>query len=164
MCGFSSDLKGVTSGVPQGSLIGPYLFGLYVSSLRPLHDSTVMIKYVNDICLVAGIRQDQTLTDINNINAEIRHVSTWSCTNNLRLNEAKTSGFIRYRGHFRNHFNVESMIQSVTFVNRVRFLGVFLDSDLKWNSHINFILKKCSQRMYILYDVLNLLRVTVILV
>ena len=150
MCGYTSGLKPVTSGVPQGSLIGPYLFGVYVSSLKPLHSSTVMIKFVDDICIITVVRRKHAQHDIDNINSEISSISNWSSIHNMKLNSTKTSGFIHYRGLFGNGFNIESMIQSVKFKDSVRFLGVILESDLKWSGHVKLIERKCSQRMYIL--------------
>ena len=52
-----SDMKVMTSGVPQGSLLGPYLFGIFNSSLHPINTSTCMIKYMDDVCIIAGLRK-----------------------------------------------------------------------------------------------------------
>jgi len=148
--GKKSSLKQVTSGVPQGSLIGPYLFGLYISSLSPVWTSTTMVKYVDDVSIVANIRKDFVTEDIKRINAEIDNISRWSEVNNLQLNPAKTVGFIYHRGNFGASQSVQSMISSVNFQNSVRFLGVYLDNNLRWNTHTSFIEKKCAQRLYIL--------------
>ena len=145
-----SDLKPVTSGVPQGSLLGPYLFGVYVSSLQPLYRSTLLVKYVDDSSIAVGIRKSDFFEDIQRLNAEVKHVSEWSALFNLTLNAAKTTGFIYYRGNFKDICNLESFICCVDFQSDVRFLGVILSDTLGWKSHVDFIEKKCAQRIYIL--------------
>ena len=148
--GVKSSLRPVTSGVPQGSLLGPYVFGLFISSLEPRYSSTLMIKYVDDVCILSAIRRAQANVDINSVISEIASISIWSISNKLTLNGDKTVGLINYRGRFRDSFDIESMIRTVNFKSCVRFLGVWLDDNLGWESHVSFIEKKCSQRMYIL--------------
>ena len=76
--GCKSVLKPVTSGVPQGSLLGPFLFGLYISSLEPLFLSTLMTKYVDDVSLVAPVSKKHAAYDLQKIQFEINHISRWS--------------------------------------------------------------------------------------
>ena len=92
--GSRSELRLVTSGVPQGSLLGPYLFGLYVSSLRSVYASSCMVKYMDDVCLICGIRKKDFLSDLSVIKAEIQNISMWSSANGLFLNVSKMSGLI----------------------------------------------------------------------
>ena len=148
--GVKSSLRTVTSGVPQGSLLGPYIFGIFISSLDPCYSSTLMIKYVDDVCILSAIRRAHANDDINSVISEIASISTWSISNKLKLNSDKTVGLINYRRRFRDSFDIESMILNVNFKSCVRFLGVWLDDNLGWESHVSFIEKKCSQRMYIL--------------
>ena len=148
--GHRSTLKCVTSGVPQGSLLGPYLFGLFISSLQPLQTSTSMVKYVDDVSLVAPVRRKNAIDDLNMIQAEIKNITQWSTANNLTLNADKTSGLIFSRDTFKHDHNIESRLNNVSFKQSVRFLGVVLDDNLAWKSHITFIVKKCAQRFYIL--------------
>jgi hypothetical protein len=148
--GFKSALKCVTSGVPQGSLLGPFLFGLFISSLKPRFATTFMIKYVDDVSLIVSIRKEQALCDLERALSEIEHLSLWSSAHCLTLNVNKTTGLIYSRGIFKDEFNVESFLSDVNFQKTVRFLGVVLDENLSWKPHISFIEKKCSQRMYIL--------------
>lgn len=148
--GQKSDLRCITSGVPQGSLLGPFLFGVFISSLQPLFSSTNMVKYVDDVSLVAPIRKISSSNDLNRIKSEIKNICLWSSDNNLTLNAAKTAGLIFSRGSFRNACDIESFLDNVHFKPSLRFLGVILDQDLKWKSHVNLIVKKCAQRIYIL--------------
>ena len=148
--GFKSNIKSITSGVPQGSLLGPYLFGLYIASLQSRFKSTTMVKYVDDLSLVLGIRKSHILDDVQRIKSEILEIQTWSSSNGMVLNVEKTNGFIRYRGSFRDICNIESLIPDVRFTDSVRFLGVFLDSDLAWKSHIRYVERKCAQRLFVL--------------
>ena len=148
--GLKSDLRRVTSGVPQGSLLGPYLFGLFIASLRPLRPTTTMVKYVDDISFVAPVRKSSALHDLMNIRTEIDNIVHWSSVNHLTLNSSKTSGIIYSCGRFKDVLSIDSFIRDVNFTSSVRFLGVFLDENLGWRSHVNFIVKKCSQRFYIL--------------
>ena len=148
--GFKSDLKSVTSGVPQGSLLGPFLFGLYISSLKPCFPSTTMIKYMDDVSLIVPVRKSSVTSDLVKAHKEIDHLSFWSTSHVLTLNADKTIGLIYSRAGFDVCSIVKNHLYMVKFCNSVRFLGVVLESSLGWRAHVNLIEKKCSQRMYIL--------------
>lgn len=148
--GIRSDLRPVTSGVPQGSLLGPYLFGLFISSLQPVWPMTTMVKYVDDVSFVVPVRRTSVLHDVDCGQAEINNIFEWSSANNLTLNVSKTSGLIFSRSCFTEIHDLESFFINVNFMSSVRFLGVILDKNLGWKSHVNFVVKKCAQRMYIL--------------
>jgi hypothetical protein len=112
--------------------------------------STLMIKYVDDVSLVMSVRKSAVHSDLRNIKAEIDNIGLWSSNNSLTLNSSKTCGIIFSRGAFKDVYNMESLFDFVDFRKTVRFLGVLLDEDLGWKSHINFIVKKSAQRVYIL--------------
>ena len=148
--GFTSDLKLVTSGVPQGSLLGPYLFGLFISSLQPRWSSTTMIKYVDDVSFVAPISKTCVVTDLTRIREEIENIGQWSTCNRLTLNSSKTTGLIHSSGQFKAIHGLESAIGDVRLKASLRFLGVILSDNLGWKDHVDFVSRKCAQRMYIL--------------
>ena len=110
-----------------------------------------MIKYVNDICLVVGVRKRNVAGDVSVVQEEMSHLKEWSRLNDLTLNDSKTHGLVHYNGRsFKNDNEIEKMVTSVNFQSSIRFLGVLLDEDLKWKTHVRHIQKKCLQRMYIL--------------
>ena len=135
---------------PQGSLLGSYLFGLYISSLQPCLPTTCLLKYVDDVCIIMRIGKDTVHEDLANIGYELDNIITWSISNKLMLNNEKTKGIVHYCGHFKNCCDVEASLPMVNFDTSLRFLGIQIDNSLKWKSHVNFILKKCAQRIYIL--------------
>ena len=142
--------KNVTSGVAQGSLLGPFLFGMFISSLQPIHAETNMVKYVDDVSIVVPVRTNFVINDLQCIGSELKNIYSWSYSNGLTLNQSKTSGLIYSRGQFKQINDIQSSLSDVQFKSSVRFLGVILDDNLRWKSHVDFLVKKCSQRMYIL--------------
>ena len=107
--------------------MGPYLFGLFIISLQPILSSTDMVKYVDDVSLVAPLRKlssSSVFTDLNGIQSEVTNISHWSSVNNLTLNTAKTTGLICSHGSFKETYNIESFLDNICFKPSVRFLGV----------------------------------------
>ena len=80
------------SGVPQCSLLVPYLFGLCVSSLRPVYPSTFLVKYMDNICMIAGVLKNKSQEDIAKAQSEIDNIPSWANSHNLKLNIPKTNG------------------------------------------------------------------------
>ena len=68
----------------------------------------------------------------------------------MTLNSEKTAGLIKYRGNFKESFDVEANINVVRFRPSLRLLGVLFNDTLGWKCHVDYIERKCAQRMYIL--------------
>ena len=80
----------VTSGAPQGSLLGPFLFVLYCHNIRPLHDCTSLFMYADDISEVCPIFKSDYKNSVESVTAEFNGIHAWSVSNCLRLNAEKT--------------------------------------------------------------------------
>ena len=138
----------VFSGVPQGSIIGPYLFASYMSSLVPSSDNVCYIKYADDITVIQPLytNNQDPFTD-----AELPHIKTWLREKGLVLNEQKTKRlFIMKKCH---------PIDFSTLVcdHHVKILGVLFSCDLKWNDHVGSVVKLCSSRLHLLRKLKGLL-------
>ena len=140
--GTYTEWKSVTSGVPQGSVIGPILFCLVVDSLKPLCDNSIFIKYADDLTILHFIRNDSD----DNLQTEIDNVLQWCNDKSLSVNVTKScvmdcvtkkSLSCRYVDSFKN-------------VSCIKILGCFLSCDFKWNKHVEYVIKKASKRIYLM--------------
>ena len=105
-----------------------------------------MVKYVDDVSIVVPVRMNFVINDLQCIGSELKNIYSWSYSNGLTLNQSKTSGLIYSRGQFKQINDTQSSLSDVQFKSSVRFLGVILDDGLRWKSHVDFLVEKCSQR------------------
>lgn len=140
----SSHLIYASSGVPQGSVLAPYLFALHMGSLSPKSSATKMIKYADDVTLLIPFRKDDSVVDL--VESETRSIKTWCLENGLTLNDSKTKVLLFSRQ------KVDEELQSSipACVASAKILGVVFSPRLSWNDHINAVTKAASRRIYLL--------------
>ena len=145
----------VSSGVPQGSILGPILFNIYVNGLGPSNNSIKCFKYADDTCFLISIDPKENLEDC--INAEIKHVKAWCNNQNMFLNENKTK--ILPICKFSKNCNMELTNSNLScyFDKSLTYLGFNISCDLKWSNHIDKIIKTISSRLHILRTVKSIL-------
>ena len=146
--GQESSLKLISCGVPQGSLLGPLLFILYINDLQNSSQILSFICFADDTNLFFSHRNPNTLTLI--LNNELTHVQSWIHANKLSLNIDKTHYML-----FSNSLQVipnDIIINDINLkqVDSTKFLGLHIDSDLSWKTHINFLCKILSRNTGIL--------------
>ena len=141
---FSSDTKRVTSGVPQGSILSPYLFASHVGSLTALSQSAKVIKYADDITLLVPYGPTSDLPSI--IGDEINNVSCWCKSNGLEINETKTKVLLFAK---KNSSTIDQR-HIPCLCSSIKILGVTFENSLKWSKHIQEVCTKASRRIYAL--------------
>ena len=138
----SSNLSKIECGVPQGSILGPLLFLLYLNDITMYCNNSTPILFADDTNLLF---YDKDLNNLESkINSELKTLSSWFSHNKLSLNADKTK-FILFDPHHPNtHPNISIIMNNKQLerVNHSKFLGVFVDHKLNWNFDIN---NRCNQ-------------------
>lgn len=134
--GKCSDRGVVTSGIPQGSVLGPILFLLYVNNLHLGVAGASPVLFADDTTLVTKCSNIQDLKLI--MTVVQASISEWFSAHNLSLNNSKTKHI------YFTHRNLNSDVANST----TNFLGVTLDATLSWEGHTDSICKKLRKNIY----------------
>ncbi|MEL7306978.1 MAG: reverse transcriptase domain-containing protein [Pseudomonadota bacterium] len=131
----------VPSGVPQGSVLGPYLYCLVAATLSPVHPTTRMIKFIDDVTLCMPLLRNAPCQPVLD---EHVNVLDWSRANSLIINKSKSKSLLVKKSRDCQPI----ALTDVEEVDELRVLGVILNKNLSWESHIDHILKSANKRMY----------------
>ncbi len=159
-----SNITNVTCGVPQGSILGPILFLLYVNEAH-FATNLEMLCFADDTTLYYSHSNLDHIFE--HVNTEFSKLYQWLCANKLSLNILKTKFSIfapcitRTNKTLKlNKIPIEQIIidtETKNKSNSLNFLGLNLDNKLTWNSHIKKISGKISYALFILNRIKNIL-------
>ena len=157
-----SKQRKITCGIPQGSILGPLLFTLYINDLPNCLKHTTPRMFADDTSLTAA---GETLSEVEKrANEDLRNVHNRLSANKLNLNIAKTEYVLIGSRHRVNSLDIQPSInidkQSVKRVKHSKVLGVQIDEHLAWNKHIESIAGKISSGIGAIKKQRNLLTET----
>jgi hypothetical protein len=149
MCSANGALSGtklVTCGIPQGSILGPLLFLIYINDLpNSLEYSSTRLFADDTILTVSG----KSIQDVEvAINHDLTNVKQWLSANRLSLNLVKTEYLL-----IGSRYNINNLLAApnvfvgdtpIKKVKETKALGVHIDEFLSWDKHIHKIAKKIS--------------------
>ena len=155
--GYESERGQVVCGVPQGSVLGPLFFLLYVNDMPSACKRLALILFADDTSVFAEGKDPAQL--VSQLNQELEELSKWFRCNRLTLNLKKTE-FLYFHGPKAQDSlkdNVKIGEETIKRVEGARFLGVWVDEGLKWSTHISRVKSKVSQLVGVVGRVRNII-------
>ena len=153
--GKDSSKKAIQYGVPQGSILGPLLFVIYINDIPEICKFAKFILYADDAnIIVTGnnmIEIREQVTELCNV------LLNWVDSNGLALNLKKTTYMIFSRRKLDSDFNLSIANTPILRKHEARFLGVIIDDKLTWTKHIKTLKSKMSRYIGIMYKIKYLL-------
>ena len=142
--GVKSKQEIITCGVPQGSLLGPLLFLLYVNDLYLVTKASLPVLFADDTNIFITGKNSKEMCD--KINEDLENIREWLCCNKLSLNILKTHYMVfTPRNKVVNDIDICINDVRIERVYVTKFLGIQIDSQLNWKKHIDYICKKLSK-------------------
>ena len=133
-----SETSNISLGVPQGTILGPLFFLIYINDIQSASSLFRFIKYADDTALFCTFVYNNC--KISDINSNLQDVYQWLCINKLSINITKTKFMIfQSRQKYLQNSDIQIKIKNkpVGQVCSFNFLGIILDQHLNWNEHIN---------------------------
>lgn len=152
--GLISEWRDTNMGVPQGSVLGPLLFSVFIGDISSVLSHSSHLVYADDLQIYLQCSPHDLENGIYSMNIDVRGVSTWATNNLLHLNLMKTKAMIIGGTRFINTIDLAQLPAIcldgvvVPFVTSARNLGVIIDNKLNWKNHISSVVKSVNSIMY----------------
>ena len=148
--GFISTPKALSAGVPQGSVLGPLLFLMFIDDLASHLDNDLHL-FADDSTLHAVIKNpaDRAMcTD--SLQKDLHAVEKWASDWCITFNASKTEEMIISRKRDKTHPPLHFMGSQLKPTKSITLLGVVITNTLTWTPYITYLAKKTAKRLYIL--------------
>ena len=148
----SSSIQTINIGVPQGSILGPILFLVYINDLPNVSRIFNTCFFADDTTFSNSDCNSDNLAQ--STNSELDKVFEWTLANRLTINVEKTEIILFSNRNFDYEVNpIKLNHETLNFSNCCKFLGVFIDSKLTFKDHISFVASKLPRGACILYRI-----------
>ena len=143
--GRNSDYMDVKHGVPQGSILGPLLFLIYINDIANICNIFTVYLFADDASLFCYHKNQSELEKIINLN--LMELSKWLTANKLSLNikKSKILFFRRKQDSNKLKSKIELNNEILEEIENIKYLGITIDNKLTFNRHIDHISQKITK-------------------
>ena len=146
-----SNWEDIKAGVPQGSVLGPLLYSIYVGDI-PVNEDAVIAMYADDTAVLTVSKNH--LSSLENLQEHVDKIVKWTSRWKIKINGEKSAHV---------NFALRKTVADRIFINReavpqagnVKYLGLHLDTSLSWSTHITSKCKIVKEKLRSLYWLLN---------
>ena len=146
----------------QGSVLGPLLFLIYVNDIANCLTHSKLISFADDTTVFLSSKYINDL--YKNMNSDLDDLTNWFKANRLALNVNKSNCMLfQPNGNQNTLGNTLNIgVDPIEHKLNCKFLGIFIDNQLRWNNHLSHISAKLSRSVYILKTVKHILHLTLL--
>jgi hypothetical protein len=137
--GALSSFLPVTQGVPQGSILGPLLFSLFINEISNSILFSHYHIYADDVQIYLSGKEENIASVVNQINTDLASISDWSMQNGLCLNSQKTQAIAIFRNLPTSLPPVKVGDTIIPYSTKVTNLGVIMNCNLSWDDQISSV-------------------------
>jgi hypothetical protein len=134
----------VTSGVPQGSVLGPLLFLAYVNDIWRNIEST--IRLFADDCVI--YRKIINNNDMKKLQKDVDRLGEWAVENSMKINPSKSKAICFTRAKVKGPTNYSLKGTLIPEASSCKYLRIILCSDLSWTDQVNYTVKKAWKALH----------------
>ena len=148
-----SERMPINCGVPQGSILGPLLFLLYINDRNKALTFSTTYHFADDTNLLCSGKSMKHLRKA--VNKDLKSLYSWRCANRLSLNVDKTEFVIfqSRRQNPRERITLKLNNKTIYESFKLKYLGLILDHQLNWKAQITELSKKLSRAVGLMYKI-----------
>ena len=155
-CRYQSSLRATAHGVPQGSILGPLLFLVYMNDLTSNIQEAKLVLYAGDTKYIGLDKNEDVQARLSSV---MKQLEVWFLNSDLIVNTNKTVAMSFHLCQLKPLFKPHILLLNteIAYMYDVKFLGMYITENLSWQSHICSLCHSLSKTYYIIKSLKNIL-------